>query len=103
MAGPGGGNKWIIKGCLLLENRLQKSFIGKERSAYNRYMSFFQIKQFQAKQCLALEKKEVGSPGDVYLFSLCLRADICSFCLIFFFSDFDLRNHLKKGGRAMQG
>ena len=42
-----GESTWIIKDNLLLEKKLQKSYMGKERSAYNRYMGFFKLSHFE--------------------------------------------------------
>lgn len=87
------------------ENRLQKSFIGKERSACNRHMGFFHIKQFQAKQFLALGKKEQWGAQVMFIFSVCALEQISVAFVqffFFFFSDFDLRNPLKRGGHAVQ-
>lgn len=48
VAGSSGGEStWIIKDKLLLEKKLQKSYMRKKRSTYNRYMVFFKLSHFE--------------------------------------------------------
>lgn len=61
----------------------------------------FHIKQFSAEPCRTLGRnRAVGRPAGASVISLCLVADVCSFCLPF--PSFDLRRRLKRGSCAMQ-
>lgn len=89
------------EGCLLLESGLQKSCWGGKDLLLIADSLSFHVKQFSAEPCRTLGRnKAVGRPADASLISLCLVADVCSFCLTF--PSFDLRRCLKRGRCAMK-
>lgn len=73
-----GGNTWIIKDLLLLEKRLQKSYMGKDRSAYNRYMVLVFVFVFFSNQAItnqtrhgSRKKKKPAKSLVLLVFSIC--------------------------------